>query len=78
MSISKKLVYDTVGTEDLKRWAKKVDYPIVAIGGITIENIHTVVETCAASGIAMISDILKDGEVSKARTLVLMDAFKSE
>ena len=73
--ISKKLVYDTVGTEDLKRWAKKVDYPIVAIGGITIENIHTVVETRAASGIAMISDVLENGEVSKVRTLALMEVF---
>jgi len=72
------LVYDTVGTEDLKRWAKKVDYPIVAIGGITIENIHNVVETRAASGIAMISDVLKDGEVSKVRTLALTEAFSCQ
>ena len=74
--ISKKLVYNTVGTEGLKRWAKKVDYPIVAIGGITIDNIHEVVETRVASGIAMISDILVDGEVSKERTIALMDVFK--
>jgi thiamine-phosphate diphosphorylase len=74
--ISKKLVYDTVGTEDLTRWSKKVTYPIVAIGGITIENIHHVVETKAASGIAMISDVLEDGEVSKSRTLALMDSLR--
>jgi len=74
--ISKKLAYDTVGTEDLKCWAKNVDYPIVAIGGITIENIHHVVKTKAASGIAMISDVLEGGEVSKARTLALMEVFK--
>jgi thiamine-phosphate diphosphorylase len=72
--ISKKLVYDTVGCEDLECWAKKVNYPIVAIGGITIENIRNVAETKAASGIAMISDVLEDGEVSKARTLALMEA----
>jgi len=74
--ISKKLVYDTVGTEGLKRWAEKVDYPIVAIGGITIENIHKVAETGVASGIAMISDVLVDGEVSKERTLALMEVLK--
>jgi len=73
--ISKKLVYDTVGPEDLKRWAKKVDYPIVAIGGITIENIHHVVETKAVSGIAMISDVLENGEISKEKTVALMEAF---
>ena len=74
--ISKKLVYDTVGPEDLKLWAEKVDYPIVAIGGITIENIANVAKTKAASGIAMISDVLEEGEVSKARTLALMEAFE--
>jgi len=76
--ISKKLVYDTVGTKDLKLWAKKVAYPIVAIGGITIENIRDVVETKAASGIAMISDVLENGEVSKARTLALITAFENK
>jgi thiamine-phosphate pyrophosphorylase/hydroxymethylpyrimidine kinase/phosphomethylpyrimidine kinase/thiamine-phosphate diphosphorylase len=74
--ISKKLVYDTVGPEDLKRWAKRVDYPIVAIGGITIENIADVAETKAASGIAMISDVLENGEISKKRTAALMEAFE--
>jgi len=73
--ISKQLIYDTVGSDDLKRWAKNVDYPIVAIGGITSENIANVVETKAASGIAMISDVLDDGEVSKEKTLILMEAF---
>ncbi len=74
--ISKKLTYDTVGTEDLTRWAKHVDYPIVAIGGITIGNIKNVAQTKAVSGIAMISDVLEEGEVSKARTLALIEAFE--
>ncbi|MAD41406.1 MAG: thiamine phosphate synthase [Arcobacter sp.] len=73
--ISKKLVYDTVGTEDLISWSLNVDYPIVAIGGITIENIADVAKTKAASGIAMISDILEKNEVSKERTLALIDIF---
>ena len=73
--ISKKLVYDTVGTQRLKAWAEYVDYPIVAIGGITIENIHEVAKTKAASGIAMISDVLVEDEVSKERTLALMEVF---
>jgi len=74
--ISKKLVYDTVTPERLKEWAERVEYPIVAIGGITIENIASVAETRAASGIAMISDILEEGEVSQARTIALMDVWK--
>ncbi len=73
--ISKKLTYDPVGIEDLKRWAKNVDYPIVAIGGITIENIKDVAETKSASGIAMISDVLEEGEISKERTTALIEVF---
>jgi len=74
--ISKKLVYDTVGTERLKLWAKEVNYPIVAIGGITIENIHHVVASKSASGIAMISDVLENGEISKKRVLALMEVYQ--
>ncbi len=73
--ISKKLTYDPVGIEDLKRWAKNVEYPIVAIGGITIENIKDVAETKSASGIAMISDVLEEGEISKERTTALIEVF---
>ena len=73
--ISKKLVYDTVGPEDLKHWAKNVNYPIVAIGGITIENIKNVAEVKAASGIAMISDVLENGEISTKRVLALKSEF---
>lgn len=75
--ISKKLTYDPVGIEDLKRWAKNVKYPIVAIGGITIDNIKYVAQTGAVSGIAMISDVLQDSEISKQKTLALMEAFKN-
>ena len=73
--ISKKLTYSPVGIEDLKRWAKHVNYPIVAIGGITIENIEDVVQTQSASGIAMISDVLEEGEISQKRTIALMEAL---
>ena len=75
--ISKKLTYDPVGIEDLKRWAKNMKYPIVAIGGITIKNIKDVAQTRSVSGIAMISDVLEDGEVSKQRTLALMEVFNT-
>ena len=75
--ISKKLTYAPVGIEDLKLWAAKVDYPIVAIGGITIENIAHVAQAKAASGIAMISDVLEEGEISKKRTIALMEAFEA-
>ncbi len=74
--ISKILFHDAVGTDHLKAWAEKIDYPIVAIGGITIDNIHLVAQTQAASGIALISDILEEREVSQARTIALMNIWK--
>jgi len=74
---SKKMVYNPVGIEDLKRWARDVDYPIVAIGGINIDNIQGVAETKSANGIAMISDVLEDGEISKSRTTALIEAFNT-
>ncbi len=75
--ISKELKYDTVGTQLLKRWAEEVDYPVVAIGGITIDNIETVAKTKAASGIAMISGVLDEqGNISKAKTKALMEVFE--
>ena len=74
---SKKMVYNPVGIEDLKRWAIDVAYPIVAIGGINIDNIKEVALTKAANGIAMISDVLEEGEISKERTTALIEAFNT-
>ena len=75
--ISKELKYDTVGTQLLKRWAKAVDYPVVAIGGITINNIEMVAKTKAASGIAMISGVLDErGNISKEKTKALIKVFE--
>ena len=72
--ISKKLTYPPVGIEKLKAWAEHVDYPVVAIGGITIENIAEVAAAHAASGIAMISGVLDEtGNISKEKTRVLID-----
>jgi thiamine-phosphate pyrophosphorylase/hydroxymethylpyrimidine kinase/phosphomethylpyrimidine kinase/thiamine-phosphate diphosphorylase len=65
-----------VGITQLKAWASAVPYPIVAIGGITEENISNVVAAKAASGIAMISGVLDgEGNISKERTKVLIKAL---
>ena len=77
--ISKALTYPPVGIEKLKAWAHSVPYPIVAIGGITEENITDVVAAKAASGIAMISGVLDgEGNISEERTRVLVEAFDSK
>jgi len=75
--ISKKMAYENVGIENLKRWSEYVDYPIVAIGGITQENIAMIAQTDAASGIAMISAVLdENSEISKVKTKALISVLK--
>lgn len=73
---SKKMVYNPVGIEDLKRWGSSVDYPIVAIGGIDIDNIKTVIDTNMADGIAMIGGVLSEGEVDRDKTKSLLKCFR--
>jgi len=74
---SKNMTYKPVGIEDLKRWSRKVAYPIVAIGGINIDTIDAVLETRAASGIAMIQGVLDDTKqfISKQKTKQLIERF---
>jgi len=73
---SKKMVYNPVGLEDLKRWSEGVDYPIVAIGGIDLSNIEEVMKTGSANGVAMIQGVLEEnGEVSRFKTVMLVDRF---
>jgi thiamine-phosphate pyrophosphorylase/hydroxymethylpyrimidine kinase/phosphomethylpyrimidine kinase/thiamine-phosphate diphosphorylase len=73
---SKKMVYNPVGIEDLKRWSRNVDYPIIAIGGINLDTIEQVVQTKAANGVAMIAGVLKKGEVSDKKTKALIEIFE--
>ncbi len=73
---SKKMVYNPVGLEELQRWAKSVDYPIVAIAGIDIDNIRAVIETNSADGIAMIGGVLSDNKVDKSKVKALLECFK--
>ena len=74
---SKKMKSNPVGIEDLKRWAKSVNYPIVAIGGINLDTIQSVIDTKSADGIAMITGVLEDGEVSEKRTKRLIKIFEN-
>ena len=74
--ISKALKYATVGPQLLQRWAESVDYPVVAIGGITLDNIEAVARTKAVSGIAMISGVLEGNRISKEKTKALIEAFE--
>lgn len=45
------------GIENLKHWRKTLDYPLVAIGGISLSNLDQVLD-CGVEGVAVISAIL--------------------
>jgi len=64
--------YDTVGIEELKNWSQNVPYPIVAIGGINLENIEKIIELGSVDGIAMISELLEENKISPIKTKKLL------
>ena len=61
--------YEAVGLETVRRAssaASKAGLPTVAIGGITLDNAASVIETGAAS-VAIITDLLKDDPEARCR-----------
>lgn len=75
-TISKLVSYETVGSKELINWSKNVPYPIVAIGGINLENIQDVINIPTVDGIAMISEFLEGSEISQDKTKKLIKLFK--
>ena len=61
--------YAQVGLELLEWAARRSDRPVVAIGGITLDNIGEVIAAGAASA-AVISDLLRGDPVERARAMV--------
>ncbi|MBT3279840.1 MAG: thiamine phosphate synthase [Campylobacteraceae bacterium] len=74
---TKEMVYEPVGISRLKQWSETVDYPIVAIAGIKLHNIKEVVETNCVNGVAMITGVLDENEVSISKTEALVKAFNA-
>jgi len=69
--------YETVGIEELKNWSQNVPYPIVAIGGIKLENIEKIIKLGSVDGIAMISELLEENKISPIKTKTLLKHFKN-
>ena len=53
---SKQMQFNAQGLNMLKRWVTTSSHPVVAIGGISLSNIHDVVN-CGAKGYAVISAV---------------------
>jgi len=69
---SKVVDYDTVGINELTNWSQNVPYPIVAIGGIKLENIEKIIQIGSVDGIAMISELLEANKISLIKTKRLL------
>ncbi|MBI4854778.1 MAG: thiamine phosphate synthase [Acidobacteria bacterium] len=67
---SKGVTDGQIGLDLLKEICLKVNKPIVAIGGITLENALSVLEA-GASAVAVISDLVKHSDISKRTTAFL-------
>lgn len=74
---SKVVNYDVVGVTELRSWSKNVTYPIVAIGGINLENIQKVINIKTVDGIAMISEVLENDEISENKVRKLLKLFNN-
>jgi thiamine-phosphate pyrophosphorylase len=53
-----------IGLSGLREICSRSSRPVVAIGGITMENAHEVF-ACGAISVAVISDLLKSGDVAR-------------
>jgi len=73
---SKVVNYTTVGIEELQKFSQNVPYPIVAIGGIKLENIQKILKIPRVDGIAMISELLVENKISLIKTQTLLKIFK--
>lgn len=60
--------YDAVGLE-MVRLAARFGWPVVGIGGITLETARSVIDA-GASAVAVIGDLLTDDPASRARAFV--------
>jgi thiamine-phosphate pyrophosphorylase/hydroxymethylpyrimidine kinase/phosphomethylpyrimidine kinase/thiamine-phosphate diphosphorylase len=69
---SKVVAYDTVGIKELEKWSQNVPYPIVAIGGINLQNIQAIINISSVNGIAMISEFLDKNNISRIKTKRLL------
>ncbi len=76
---TKKLVYSPLGPEIISMVKKKLEIPVVAIGGISEANIHQVL-AAGADGIAVISAVFSRDDVYQAVKSLRekMDSFKKD
>ena len=71
---TKQLKTKPQGIEALKRWRRSLNYPLVAIGGISLDKAKDLCEA-GADGIAVVSDIATAAHVEQRVTSWLEKVF---
>lgn len=74
-STSTKTDADAVSLETLREITATVSIPVVAIGGISLENIHKL-EDCGLSGVAVVSGIFASDSIQSASEQFLIASQK--
>ncbi|MFZ4525041.1 MAG: thiamine phosphate synthase [Chlorobium sp.] len=64
-TVSKEKGFPPLGTKTLQHAAASISLPIIAIGGVNLENAATLI-SCGATGVAVISAVSRTDDPSKA------------
>ncbi len=64
-TVSKKKEFPPLGTEALQNAAASISLPIIAIGGVSLDNAATLI-SCGATGVAVISAVSRTDDPSRA------------
>lgn len=75
-TISKQKEHAPLGPENLQKTVNSISLPVIAIGGINVENAPLLI-SCGASGVAVISAVSRAKEPSRAANEILRAMKKS-
>lgn len=64
-TVSKEKGFPPLGTEALQNAAASISLPIIAIGGVSLDNAATLI-SCGATGVAVISAVSRTDDPSRA------------
>jgi hydroxymethylpyrimidine kinase / phosphomethylpyrimidine kinase / thiamine-phosphate diphosphorylase len=61
---TKEMKFAPQGIEALKRWRRTLNYPLVAIGGLFLDNAHEAIDG-GADGVAVVRDISQSSDIGR-------------
>src|SRR5271170_7833395 len=64
---TKEMKFAPQGIEALKRWRRTLNYPLVAIGGLFLDNVQEAIDG-GADGVAVVRDISQSSDIGRRVT----------